>query len=249
MPGYSRRETRELVTDSARTRDDPAPTVGGMRVLDLVLPERCAVCDVPGDALCASCRAALTRLVPPVCERCGSPGPWAVRRCSECAGRRLAFVDARSAIVYDGRARALVRAWKERGRRRLAREAAVLVTDAVPAPAVECLVPVPGDPERAWRRGDVPARTLAAELALLWALPLHDVLVRSRALQRQRGLSLDARRKNVRGSVDARSSMPPDVCVVDDVYTSGATVDACARACRRAGARRVRVVTLARAVR
>jgi predicted amidophosphoribosyltransferase len=125
----------------------------------------------------------------------------------------------------------------------------VLVADAIPAPAVECLVPVPGDPERAWRRGDVPARSLAAELALLWALPVRDVLVRNRPLPRQRGLSLDARRRNVRGSVDARSSMPPDVCVVDDVYTSGATVDACARACRRAEARRVHVVTLARAVR
>jgi predicted amidophosphoribosyltransferase len=220
-----------------------------VRVLDVVLPERCAICDVPGLALCASCRAALTRLVPPLCDRCGSPGPWPVRRCAECAGRRLAFVDARSAIVYDGRARALVLAWKERGRRRLAHEAALLVAGAIPAPAGECLVPVPGDPEREWRRGDVPARTLAAELALLWALPLYDVLVRNRPLQRQRGLSLDARRRNVRDSVDARSSMPPDVCLVDDVYTSGATVDACARACRRAGARRVHVVTLARAVR
>jgi predicted amidophosphoribosyltransferase len=220
-----------------------------MRVLDVVLPERCAVCDVPGVALCARCRAALTQLVPPVCERCGSPGPWPVRRCAECAGRRLAFVDARAALVYDARARALVRAWKERGRRRLAHEAAVLVVDAIPGPAAECLVPVPGDPERAWRRGDVPARALAAELALLWGLPLRDVLARSRALPRQRGLSLEARRKNVRGSVEARSSVPAEVCVVDDVYTSGATVDACARACRRAGARRVHVVTLARAVR
>ena len=218
-------------------------------MLDVVLPERCAVCDVPGKALCASCRAALTRLVPPVCERCGSPGPWPVLRCAECAGRRLAFVDARSAIVYDARARTLVRAWKERGRRRLAHEAALLVADAIPAPAVECLVPVPGDPERAWRRGDVPARSLAVELALLWSLPVRDDLVRRRALPRQRGLSLDARRRNVRDSVDARSSLPPEVCVVDDVYTSGATVDACARACRRAGARRIRVVTLARAVR
>ena len=218
-------------------------------MLDLVLPERCAVCDVPGDALCRSCRATLTRLVPPVCERCGSPGPWPVRRCAECAGRRLAFVDARSAIVYDARARAFVRAWKERGRRRLACEAALLVADAIAAPAVECLVPVPGDPERAWHRGDVPARSLAVELALLWELPVQDVLARSRALPRQRGLSLDARRKNARGSVEARSSVAPGVCVIDDVYTSGATVDACARACRRAGAHRVRVVTLARAVR
>ena len=218
-------------------------------MLDLVLPERCAICDRPGDALCATCYSALTRLVPPVCERCGSPGPWPVQRCAECAGRRLAFVTARSAIVYDARARALVRAWKERGRRSLARAAAALVAEVIPAPSAECLVPVPGDPERAWRRGDVPARTLAAELTNPWRLPLCDVLERAHALPRQRGLSLTARRENVRGSVAARSKVPAEVCVVDDVYTSGATADACARACRRAGARRVHVVTLARAVR
>jgi predicted amidophosphoribosyltransferase len=220
-----------------------------VRVLDVVLPERCAVCDTPGQALCWICRSALTRLVPPVCERCGSPGPWPVRRCAECSGRRLAFSGARSAIVYDARARALVRAWKEHGRRRLAREAAELVTEVVQAPATACLVSVPGDPERAWHRGDVPARALATELGQIWALPMLDVLERRHGLPRQRGLSLEDRRRNVRGSVVARAEVPAEACLVDDVYTSGATVDACAAACRRAGARRVQVVTLARAVR
>ena len=220
-----------------------------MRALDLLLPERCVACERPGRSLCSECRAELTRLLPPLCERCGSPGPWPVRRCVECAGRRLAFVEARSAIVYDARARAFVRGWKERGRRRLAREAARLVVETVPTPAAACLVPVPGDPERARERGDVPARALAQELASLWDIPMLDALERTHPLPRQRGLSLQERRRNVRGSVAARGPMQPDVCVVDDVYTSGATADACAAACRRFGARRVRVVTLARAVR
>jgi predicted amidophosphoribosyltransferase len=110
-------------------------------------------------------------------------------------------------------------------------------------------VPVPGDPERAWERGDIPARSLAIELGLAWGLPSLDVLVRTRALRPQRGLSLGERRRNVRGSVGTVDAVPREVCVVDDVYTSGATVDACARACRSAGARVVRVVTFARAVR
>ncbi|HEX4747251.1 MAG TPA: double zinc ribbon domain-containing protein [Gaiellaceae bacterium] len=220
-----------------------------MRVLDLLLPERCAVCELPGRALCETCRRGLTRLAPPLCERCGAPGPWPVRRCAECSGRRLAFVTARSAIVYDARARALVRSWKEHGRRRLAREAARLVAEVAPRPECDVLVPVPGDLERAAERGDVPARGLAAELAALWSLPLVDALARTRPLPRQRGLSLEARRRNVRESVVARASVPSAVCVVDDVYTTGATVDACAGACRRAGARRVHVVTFVRAVR
>ena len=191
----------------------------------------------------------LTRLGPPVCERCGSPGPWPVRRCAECAGRRLAFVSARAAILYDAQARAFVRAWKEGGRRRLARDAAAVVAEVISPVAAAALVPVPGDPERAWQRGDVPARALAREIAAIWGCPVLDVLARTRTLRRQRGLSLDERRRNVRGSVLARADVPHEVCVVDDVYTSGATVDACARACRSAGAGVVSVVTFARAVR
>jgi predicted amidophosphoribosyltransferase len=220
-----------------------------MVVLDLLIPERCAVCERPGAALCDPCRDGLVRLSPPVCERCGSPGAWPVRRCAECAGRRLAFARARSAIVYDEHARALVRSWKERGRRRLAAEVAALVAEVVAAPEVDALTHVPGDPERALDRGDVPPRALAAELALLWAVPTADLLARTRPLERQRGLSLAERRRNVRGTVAATGSAPRRVCLVDDVYTSGATVDVSASALRRAGARHVEVVTLARAVR
>jgi ComF family protein len=190
------------------------------------------------------------RLVPPMCDRCGSPGPWPVRRCAECAGRRLAFAEARAAIVYDARARALVRAWKEHGRRRLACEAAALVAEVVPPPDADCLVPVPGDPERAWQRGRVAPHALAVELGRVWRLPVCNLLARSHALPRQRGLSLEERRRNVRGSVVLRpEDVPRSICLVDDVYTSGATADACAAAARRGGARRVSVVTLARAVR
>jgi predicted amidophosphoribosyltransferase len=151
--------------------------------------------------------------------------------------------------VYDERARALVRAWKEHGRRTVARHAATLVAECVSRPAVDALVHVPGDPERARVRGDVPPRGLAEALAEAWSVPALDLLRRSRPLDRQRGLDLAARRRNVGGSVVARSSAPRAVCVVDDVYTSGATADACARALRRGGARHVEVVTLARAVR
>lgn len=142
-----------------------------------------------------------------------------------------------------------MRGWKERGRRGLACEAARLVVETIPKPSAACLVPVPGDPERARERGDVPARALARELALVWGIPMLDALERTQSLPRQRGLSLHERRRNVRGSVVAREALPTAVCVVDDVYTSGATADACAAACRRFGARHVWVVTLTRAVR
>ncbi len=219
-------------------------------MLELLLPERCAVCARPGNPLCAPCRDALIRLREPVCERCGSPGQWPVRRCAECAGRRLAFARARAAIVYDERARALVREWKERGRRRLAEQAATLVAEVIPRPEdADALSYVPGDPERAWRRGDVAPRGLALVLGALWDVPVADLLRRVDSQPRQRGLSLVERRRNVRGTVTATEAPPRTVCLVDDVYTSGATADACASALRKAGASRVEVVTLARAVR
>ena len=184
-----------------------------------------------------------------MCERCGSPGAWPVPRCAECSGRRLAFARARAAVVYDARARSFVRVWKERGRAPLAAEAAELVVEVLSPPEADVLVPVPGDPERALERGRVAQVALTQELGERWELEVETPLRRLHALRRQRGLGLAERRRNVRGSVVATDRVPTKVCLVDDVYTSGATADACAAALRKAGARHVEVVTFARAVR
>ena len=218
-------------------------------MLDLFLPRRCAACGIPGADCCAACRRALVRIVPPVCERCGAPGPWPVRRCAECARRRLGFVTARAAIVYERRARCLVEAWKENGRRDLTRVAAELVAETVTRPHADALTYVPGDRDRVLRRGHATPERLARELGRAWSLPVLQLLVRSRHVRRQRGLTLDARRRNVAGAFGVTGRVPPSVVLVDDVYTTGSTVGACARALRRAGAERVDVVCLARAVR
>lgn len=123
------------------------------------------------------------------------------------------------------------------------------MAEVVRPPDTEALTYVPGDPERAWQRGDVAPRALAIALAGVWNVQAVDLLRRTRTLRRQRGLALADRRRNVRGSIVAMGEAPRTVCLVDDVYTSGATADACAAALRLAGVRRVEVVTLARAVR
>jgi putative sigma-54 modulation protein len=218
-------------------------------MLDLLLPRRCAVCSERGTDLCACCRAALPRLRGPLCERCGAPVAWPVRRCLECARRRLAFASARAAVAYDGAVRALVAAWKEHGLRQLAGLAAELVTEVVPRPAVDVLAPVPTDAERARTRGYRPVAALADELGRLWDLPVEPLLARPRAGPRQRGLALAARRRNVRGAFVTTACPPRRVAVVDDVYTSGSTVAAAAGALRASGTRHVHAVTFARAVR
>jgi predicted amidophosphoribosyltransferase len=217
-------------------------------LLDLVLPRRCVVCRRSGVDLCTACLSAVERIRPPLCERCGAPVQWPVRRCTECAGRRLAFATARAAVAYDEAVRALVSAWKEHGLRRLAGPAADLVAEVVPPPRVDVLVPVPPDADRALARGHHPAAALAVELGERWDLPVERLVVRTRRTPRQRGLALAERRRNVARTFAAVRA-PPRIGLVDDVYTTGSTVTAAASALRRAGARRVEAVTFARAVR
>jgi len=220
-----------------------------MGLLGLVLPRRCAGCGVPGAALCTRCLGSIVRIGPPVCERCGCPGAWPVRRCVECAGRRLGFARARAAIVYDRRTRPLVSAWKERGRRDLVHPFAELVDEVVAHPRAGVVTFVPGDRERGRDRGHAPAERLARALGERWGLPTDRLLARSGPSTRQAGLPRAARRANVRGLFDARGDVEGTVVLVDDVYTTGATAAACATELRRAGARSVDVVCLARAVR
>jgi predicted amidophosphoribosyltransferase len=218
-------------------------------LLDLLLPRRCACCALPGADLCGECLQALPRIQAPLCERCGAPTAWPVRRCRECSGRRIAFATARAAVRYEREARLVVAAWKERALRGLATVAAALLADALARPLADALAFVPPDPDRGLRRGHHPAAALADRLAALWEIPALPLLVRPVAGKPQRALGLADRRRNVAGAFAACRSPPPRVVLVDDVYTTGATASEAARCLRKAGARRVDVVTFARTVR
>jgi ComF family protein len=218
-------------------------------LLDLVLPRRCAACGRGEELICGACLTALRRLDGPLCARCGSPAAWPVERCRECAGRRLPFASARAAVAYEAPAPALVAAWKERGLRPLARELAGLVTEVVQRPHALAVTFVPGDPDRSLKRGQNAAEALARELARRWGLPLQPLLRRTRTARPQRGLGRKERRRNVRGSFMVIDVPPTRVALVDDVYTTGATVSVAVTELRRAGARRVDIVTFARTVR
>ena len=218
-------------------------------LLDVVFPRRCVVCGGDGESLCPSCDRSLRRLTGTMCERCGAPTEWPVERCRECGGRRLAFARARAAVAYDDAAKRLVAAWKERGQRTLAAVAAELVADVVPRPTAYTVTYVPADHGRLLERGHNPAQRLAHELGARWELPAVALLRRRFGIPPQKGLKLAERRRNVRGIFEPTKSSPRRVVLVDDVYTSGATVSAAASALRNGGARHVEVVTFARAVR
>jgi predicted amidophosphoribosyltransferase len=152
-------------------------------------------------------------------------------------------------VTYTGATRPLVRAWKERGLRRIAALAAELVAETVPRPAADVITYIPPDGDRSLKRGHHPAQRLALELGAVWGIESAPLLGRTRPVARQTGLRLGERRRNVSGAFAATARQPRTIVLVDDVYTTGATVGAAASALRAGGARRVHVVTFARAVR
>ncbi len=222
-----------------------------MPLADLLAPTRCLACSSPGPPLCRPCHDRLPWLPAPRCATCGRPVAHPVRRCRECTSPRPAFAAARAAVRLDGPAAALVRRWKDGGLRRAGEIALELTLDAVARVPADRVTAVPGAGDRVrWRGLDGPWQ-LACGLADAWGLPPPQPLLRRVAPRAQRGLSAAERRRNARVAFAAVGHGAPGgtVLIVDDVFTTGATVDACARLLRRAGAARVEVVTFARVVR
>lgn len=216
----------------------------------LVVPPRCAVCTAPGgragDVLCATCRRALPWLRGGCCARCALPLPHARRGCPAAAA---AFDSAWAAVAYDGAAREAMHALKFRARRPLAAVmAAQIAANAPPrllAPGT-ALVAVPAHPGRRRRRGFDPAELLARALARRTGLPLVGALRRGGGAARQLGASRDARRAAAGLRISACGRAPARVVLVDDVHTTGTTLDACAQVLRGAGAQHIGAVTWAR---
>ncbi len=227
----------------------------GRALVSMVVPPLCGVCREPelsGAPLCRPCRAALVPLPDPRCGRCGAPGVRLTGACGDCRGRRLAFERAWSAYVYEGVARDLVAGFKSRGRTPLARFMAAEISRLAPEGILQgALVPVPAHPERRRRHGFNHAAEIAAALARATGMPRRDLLLRPHGMPTQVGLERRSRLRGARGSVSVRPQREtPSVAVlVDDVLTTGATLDACATALRRAGAKRIFAVTFARAIR
>lgn len=224
------------------------------RLLSLVVPPLCAACREPelsGSAVCPGCRARLVPLPDPRCGRCGAPTVIAMPRCPECGGRALTFRPAWAAFAYEATAQRLVVALKARGATRAAAfMAGEIATRAPPQLLCGTLVPVPVHPARRRREGLNQAASLARALGRAAGMPLADVLERRRSSTPQVRLARRERLVNARDSVAVRAPRPAGrLVLVDDVYTTGATLDACARALWGAGARDVAAVTFARATR
>jgi ComF family protein len=230
-------------------------------VLAVVLAPACAACDdlleqPTRGPVCSACWRSILPLTPPLCDRCGDPLPtWRtisvpLAECPRCRRGRRAVDRARAIGGYDGALRAIVHALKYDGRRSLSRPVAALMRERggdVLAGA-RCAIPVPLHGSRRRQRGF----NQAADLARHLGVPVCEALVRLRATRPQTGLPAARRHRNVRDAFAAtragRRLRGAAVVLIDDVSTTGATLDACARVLKQCGVAEVRALTAARVV-
>ncbi len=221
--------------------------------LDLLFPQWCVGCGKEGEFICSACHRSLPRIMPPLCPRCGKPQSSGIL-CPGCVNWQAEIDGIRSPFRFDGVMRHAIHQLKYRNLRALAQSMAGLMQDYLVAYPVsgEVMVPVPLHQKRLRERGYNQSSLLAKELGKLINLPVaDDCLIRQRQAPPQaRAATVEERRSNVVDAFSCRDRKLQDkqVLLIDDVSTSGATLDACATVLKANGATSVWGLVLAREI-
>lgn len=220
------------------------------RLLDLVFPAQCVACQAEGAFLCQACQSDLPQLAPPYCLLCATPMATG-GLCSHCQASPSVIRGIRSPFLMEGRARAAVHALKYNNLRALAAPMGKLMARYAQdmGLAADVIVPVPLHPRRERHRGYNQSHLLAIQIGRLLGWPVEAALLaktRNTAPQVEVA-SIEERLRNVDGAFAAtRPVTGHTVLLIDDVCTTGATLEACATALRDAGAATVWGLTFAR---
>jgi competence protein ComFC len=215
---------------------------------DMFYPERCVGCGrSSSDVLCRDCFEALPRVGSPACGRCGVPTAFATFVCEACKNVDFGFESARAPLRYEGVGKEVVHALKYRGYKKIvARLAAPLLLQVLGDGRFDAVVPVPLHRSRLRKRGFNQAELLARGVAAEINAPLSDTLKVVRSTRDQVELSAAQRRANVAGAYRASAPLLGQILLIDDVFTTGATMSACASTLMRAGAKEVHALSLCR---
>lgn len=217
-------------------------------LLDLIFPLRCVSCRTLGARICDPCMGSIHWIDADHCPRCGTPQPGSQNH--NCVDpERILFI--RSAAVFSGAMRKALHALKYRSDRPLADQLVGLAHRhwILPSWDFDALLPVPLGRRREQARGYNQSRLLAEALSRLTGIPVDaHVLTRARETPSQVGLSFQDRKQNMAGAFRASGLHGRNLLLVDDVCTTGATLQSCAETLRQAGSISVGAVTLARAI-
>jgi len=225
--------------------------------LCLIFPNRCSVCFVLGQTeLCQKCAGKIEYLTGLLCQKCGKPedGYFKGQLCEDCSTNDPPFKLARSVAVYDGVLKDAIHQFKFNGRQKLSEVFGlmmldVLIKSGIPLKYIEIIVPVPLSRQRIRSRGYNQSGLLADVIGRMIGVHVdHDRLKKTRDVRPQSELCRRERLDNVKGAFSSADFSESNILLVDDIYTTGATVMDAARALKMAGVANVIVLTLARAV-
>ena len=220
-------------------------------LLELVYPTYCAGCGQHGQSVCPECLNSLPLIESKFCLKCGKPCNYLVEECRECRGKKFFFSQARSLGLYKGKLRDLVHKFKYGNSRALADVFAGLLVERVERKffEVDLITCVPLSGPKRDERGFNQAQLLAEKIAQKVDVPFLDLILQERETQDQSRLQAAERRKNVKGVFSVHRDQLPKaarIILVDDVFTTGSTVNECSRVLKKAGADSIRVATIAR---
>ena len=215
--------------------------------LDLLYPPRCVICDKvvsPGETVCPACRKKIHTIQEPVCMKCGKP-LLNVRKefCGDCEKKKHSFTQGKSLWVYETEVKKSIYRFKYQNKREYARgyaeEIAKEYGDWIKKKRIQAIVPIPLYKKKQRKRGYNQAQVLAKELGRVWNLPVYtDLLIRIRDTKPQKMLNDTERKNNLKRAFKTTKNIVQlkHILLIDDIYTTGSTLDAAAAALLAAGA-------------